>query len=170
MQKELSVIFSHGKESGPFGTKIQYLMEICKKNNINNVFSIDYTHTLDPEERVEILIEQSKNFNNVILVGSSMGGYVSIVASEKINPIGMFLLAPAVYLPNYKIQEFNPKFKLCNIMYGYNDNIIPLDNVVSFSKNHNTSLTLLHSDHRLDDSIEYIGELFNLFLNKLKNQ
>lgn len=170
MKNEISVIFSHGKESGPFGKKIQYLMDICRNNDIANIISIDYTHTLDPDERVEILIEQAKEFKNVILVGSSMGGYVSIVASETINPLGIFLLAPAVYLPNYKRQEFYPKFQQSHIVYGYKDEIIPFENVVSFSKKHNFPLTLINSDHRLDDHIGYIGEIFDLFLSKIINQ
>ena len=35
----------------------------------------------------------------LILVGSSMGGYVSTVASVSLKPAGLFLMAPAFYMP-----------------------------------------------------------------------
>lgn len=164
----LNVVFSHGKESGPYGEKIKYLMQICRNNNIENIQSIDYTKTQDPDERVDILLEHTKDLKNVILVGSSMGGYVSIVGSEIIKPRGLFLLAPAVFMSGYKKQLIQPHCEICHIIYGYRDEVIPMRKVVHFAQHAKANLTILDSDHRLDNSIEYIGELFNLFLKKIK--
>ena len=79
----MKVIFSHGKESGPWGSKIQRLAEIARRAGCD-VDSIDYTDTFDPDLRVERLLERLKSEpDSVLLVGSSMGGYVALVAAEQ---------------------------------------------------------------------------------------
>ena len=51
------------------------------------VDSIDYTDTYDPDLRVERLVSILKNAKEkCILVGSSMGGYVSLMASREVRP------------------------------------------------------------------------------------
>ena len=76
----MKVYFSHGKESGPWGSKIKRLANIAKAHGCS-VDSIDYTDMLDPDLRVERLIKTLKGVEEeFLLVGSSMGGYVSIAA------------------------------------------------------------------------------------------
>ncbi len=161
-----TVIFSHGKESGPYGSKIKHLIGIAEKNKLNTS-SVDYRDLVNPEDRISRLIEESKKYEEVILVGSSMGGYVSLVASETINPLGLFLLAPAVYIPGYQHQDYFPKAKESHIVFGHNDEVIPVENGIKFALNHKIPMTLIPSDHRLNADIEYIGEIFNLFLMKI---
>lgn len=48
----MKVYFSHGKESGPWGTKIKRLAATAREYNCD-VDSIDYTDTFDPDLRVE---------------------------------------------------------------------------------------------------------------------
>ena len=80
----MKVYFSHGKESGPWGFKIQRLSEIAGQQECG-VESIDYTDLMDPDLRVErLLTVLAKEAGDFILVGSSMGGYVSLVASERV--------------------------------------------------------------------------------------
>ncbi len=45
------VIFSHGKESGPKGSKIQRLMAEAERLGLNTV-SVDYRHCATASERV----------------------------------------------------------------------------------------------------------------------
>ena len=94
----MKVYFSHGKESGPWGTKIRFLADIAEEMGCQ-VESIDYSATQDPEERVALLKETlPADEPEIILVGSSMGGYVSLVAALEYDVKGVFLLAPAVYM------------------------------------------------------------------------
>ena len=105
----MKIIFSHGKESGPWGSKITALAEIARKSAFPNsidVESIDYTGTADPDERVELL-GKSLNRDDLVLVGSSMGGYVSAVAAQQYAVRGLFLMAPAFYMPGYRNHEFS---------------------------------------------------------------
>ena len=86
----MKVYFSHGKESGPWGSKIKRLANIAKGQGFS-VDSIDYSGTLDPDLRVERLIKILKNTKeDFVLVGSSMGGYVSLVGAEQVNVKGVF--------------------------------------------------------------------------------
>ena len=165
----MKIFFSHGKESGPNGSKIQRLTAIAKSHNCD-VESIDYTDLSDPDKRVERLlniIKQEKD--NYILVGSSMGAYVSLVASEFSKPEGLFLMAPALYLPGYKIQKYNNHKKNIEIVHGWSDEIIPVENSIRFAKQANCTLHLIGGDHRLIDSIEIVASLFDNFLNKIVN-
>jgi len=73
----MKVYFSHGKESGPWGSKIERLAAIAKHAGCS-VESIDYTDISDPDVRVErLLTEIAAETEPLLLVGSSMGGYVS---------------------------------------------------------------------------------------------
>ncbi len=51
----MKVYFSHGKESGPWGSKIKRLAEISKAQSLE-VKSIDYSDIADPDLRVERLV------------------------------------------------------------------------------------------------------------------
>ena len=101
-----TVVFSHGKESGPWGSKITTLSNVANDMGFG-VESIDYQDLDCPEARLERLKETiAEKCNDVVLVGSSMGGYVSLAAASQISARGVFLMAPALYLPNYKVQRF----------------------------------------------------------------
>ncbi len=84
----MKVYFSHGKESGPWGTKIKHLADMTEGMGCA-VDSIDYTDLMDPDLRVErlleVLVEEEDSF---VLVGSSMGGYVSLAASVHVHHNG----------------------------------------------------------------------------------
>jgi predicted esterase YcpF (UPF0227 family) len=81
----MKVYFSHGKESGPRGGKIQRLASIASEHGCT-VDSIDYTGLMDPDQRVERLRDiLKKEDESFILVGSSMGGYVSLVAADDVK-------------------------------------------------------------------------------------
>ena len=52
----MKIYFSHGKESGPRGTKIKRLAAMAEDMGCA-VDSVDYTDLMDPELRVERLLE-----------------------------------------------------------------------------------------------------------------
>jgi len=159
----VKVYFSHGKESGPWGTKIRFLADIAEEMGCQ-VESIDYSATQDPEERVALLKETlPADEPEIILVGSSMGGYVSLVAAMEYDVKGVFLLAPAVYMPNYYQQDY-PVNCAVSCVHGWQDEIIPVENVLRFAKAQSASLHLVPGDHRLNDSLDLIGPIFKQFL------
>jgi predicted esterase len=169
----MKVIFSHGKESGPWGAKIRRLASVAEQLSCA-VDSIDYTDLINPDQRVErlsALLQQESE--PVILVGSSMGGYVSVVTAlqcqAKIK--GVFVLAPALYMPGYAVQECrfgdDNKFPI-EIVHGWSDEVIPPENSYRFAQENRCSLHLLPGDHRLNDALPMIEPLFERFLKRLK--
>lgn len=104
----MKVIFSHGKESGPWGSKIRRLADAAATLGFE-VESLDYTGIEDPDARVAMLEKRlADETAPVILAGSSMGGYVSAVVAGRRPVSGLFLLAPALHMPGYAVQYFYP--------------------------------------------------------------
>jgi predicted esterase len=164
----MKVYFSHGKESGPWGSKIKALADIAKDQGYE-VDSIDYSDTMDPDARVERLINLLKReTESYLLVGSSMGGYVSLVASEQVDAKGLFLLAPALYIPGYKEQSYRTDNNNIQIVHGWSDDVIPPEHSIRFAKDRECSLHLISGDHRLNSSIETVKILFNAFLGVMR--
>ncbi len=160
----MKVYFSHGKESGPWGTKIKRLAAIAEKQGCD-VESVDYTDTMDPDLRVErllgILKEEEGSF---VLVGSSMGAYVSLVASESVDAKAVFLMAPALYCPGYKQQQYRSKCSHVEIVHGWSDKVIPVEHSIKYAKDADCALHLISGDHGLNGSIEVVESLFERFL------
>jgi predicted esterase len=165
----MRVIFSHGKESGPWGTKIRALADIVERYD-HEVDSIDYAGILSPDQRVNKLVTMLANITGpVILVGSSMGGYVSLVASEHHNCKGIFLLAPALYMPDYKKQSYASTAGTICIVHGTNDDIIPYQHSEKYALESGCTLHLIEGDHRLNASVDEVCKIFDTFLLNLEN-
>lgn len=163
----MKVYFSHGKESGPWGSKIKRLADKASWLGFS-VDSIDYTDSYDPDIRVTKLVKRlKKETEPFLLVGSSMGGYVSLVAAEEVPPQGLFLLAPALYIPNYQVQQYANQLDnsvRIEVVHGWNDDVIPFNHSVQFAQQRDCFLHLISGDHRLNDSIEEVERVFTQFL------
>ena len=160
----MKVYFSHGKESGPWGSKIQRLASIASEHGCT-AESIDYTDLMDPDQRVERLRDiLNKEQESFILVGSSMGGYVSLVAADDVKTHAVFLLAPALYVPGYKQQHYDPATRHVEIIHGWSDDVIPSERSIRFAKEADCTLHLIDGDHRLKGAIEMVEDLFGRFL------
>ena len=159
-----TVVFSHGKESGPWGTKITAMAAMVRDLGVQ-AESVDYRGLDDPADRVRKLIGFAKDFKEpVVLVGSSMGGHVSAAAASVLKPRGLFLLAPAFYMAGY--EQYTPQDVACPsvIVHGWHDDIVPVENGIRWAREHDAALHLLNSDHRLEDQIEAICGLLRGFL------
>ncbi|MGC1522356.1 MAG: alpha/beta fold hydrolase [Steroidobacteraceae bacterium] len=161
------VVFSHGKESGPWGSKITAMAAMVR--DLGSVAeSVDYRGIDDPTARVRRLIDFAQALDGpLVLVGSSMGGHVAAAAASQINPLGLFLLAPAFYMAGY--EEYTPQDVACPtvIVHGWHDDIVPVDNSIRWGRDHRSTLHVLDSDHRLEDQIEAICLLLRSFLLRL---
>lgn len=162
-----TVVFSHGKESGPWGSKITAMAAVVRGLNIA-VESIDYRGLDDPADRVLKLVGMQKEFAEpVVLVGSSMGGHVSAAAAGMLRPRGLFLLAPAFYMAGY--EQYTPQDVTCPtaIVHGWHDVIVPVENSIRWAREHHATLHILDSDHRLEDQIGAICGMLCAFLAAL---
>ena len=78
-----AVYFSHGQESGPWGTKISAMADAVRVLGCR-AESVDYQGIAEPADRVSKLVEECQGLREpLILVGSSMGGYVATAAGSK---------------------------------------------------------------------------------------
>ena len=113
------VYFYHGQGSGPWGSKIKAMAKAVDALGCN-AKSVDYRGIDDPKERVEKLIAECGNVAKpLILVGSSMGGYVATAAATHLNAIGLFVLAPAYYIAKYEHLTPPPPNIPISIVHGW---------------------------------------------------
>jgi len=172
------VVFSHGKESGPKGRKIEALAAIARSmgaatRSVNyreypEGVAHDHDRPGEPERRVAQLLATSlPEHDRLVLVGSSMGAYVSAVAAAHLKVDGLFLLAPAIAMPGYAEQQPLAPARQCAIVHGWQDELIPWERVARWaSQNGSRTLHLLQGDHRLDGALPKIEPIFRFFLTK----
>jgi alpha/beta superfamily hydrolase len=161
---EAYVVFSHGQESGPWGSKIAAMSEIARAEGFE-IESVDYQGIDDPQDRVTRLLAFCKDLRgSLVLVGSSMGGWVSVAGSSLLQARGIFLLAPALYMPGY--EKFSPRPAKCltTIVHGWRDDVVPVENSIRFAREQQATLHVLDSDHGLLDQIRAINHFFSYFL------
>jgi alpha/beta superfamily hydrolase len=164
MTPDKLVCFAHGKESGPWGTKITYLAELAKTRGFQ-VMSPDYSHTMDPRQRVAELHTLAPSARTLVLAGSSMGAYVSALACTALKPTALFLMAPALYFPGFD-EEPEDIPALCSVVHGWDDEVVPRERALRFAERQRAELHLLASEHSLNDRLPELGVLFADLLDR----
>ncbi len=162
-----TVVFSHGQESGPWGTKIRAMADVVRGMGCT-AESIDYRGIADPGHRVEKLVAEGRNFRApLILVGSSMGGHVATAAAKALDAKGLFVIAPAYYMPGYEaLTPPPPAMPIC-IVHGWHDDIVPVDNSIRFARQCAATLHVIDGDHRLITNIDDINYYLRTFMESI---
>jgi len=160
------VVFAHGKESGPWGSKIRALANVAKTQDYA-VESPDYTATFDPKVRLAQLLQHAPQAQRLVLVGSSMGAYVSAMACTKLQPCALFLMAPALYFDEYPDEPANCPADTV-VVHGWHDQVVPVARAWQFAQPRNAELHLVNDGHRLNQSIEFLCALFARQLARVK--
>lgn len=162
----MHVIFNHGKESGPWGTKIKALAKAAE-NLACSVDSLDFNDEMDADKRVtQLLAAIDQCQQPPLLVGSSMGGYVATVAASQRPCAGLFVLAPAYYLGG--AANFDQLQVSCPmaIVHGWQDDIVPVANSWRVAQRLAADLHVVNDDHRLIKTLDHTVDLFTRFLTK----
>ena len=118
---ERYVIFSHGKDGEPWSRKISGMAEIARAEGYR-ADSLDYRGLNTPRERITKLVEHCQKLpGELVLVGSSLGGYIAVAAASLLHARGLFLLAPALLLDELpplrqklidrNFDDFTPEYK-----------------------------------------------------------
>ncbi|GAA0210174.1 hypothetical protein GCM10009123_16940 [Kangiella japonica] len=163
------VIFSHGKVSGPKGNRIQALSRVCLEQGFD-VESLDYRR-LHTNERVTKLNNYLMNLSRpYILVGTSMGGYVSAVAGLSNDPMGIFLISPAVYMDGYAEADLERLECPVTVVHGWQDDIVPVENVIRFAQAAKADLHVFDGGHRLREKLDETESCFAQFLRNCRKQ
>jgi alpha/beta superfamily hydrolase len=161
-----TVIFSHGQESGPWGTKILAMAELVKSLGCE-ADSIDYQGIEDPTERVAKCVRECADITDkLVLVGSSMGGYVATAAAGQLNAAGLFVLAPAYFMEGYEDLTPEPPPIPVSIVHGWHDDVVPVENSIRYASSCSATLHIVDGDHRLTDNIVEINEYLSQFIKR----
>ncbi len=167
------VVFSHGKETGPRGAKIRVLADVAQRVGWQ-VLSVDYaaiTGLTDAPAtaRLAALLEaRLPEHTKLVLVGSSMGGWVSSAACQTLQPNGLFLLAPALGQFDYPSQFPEVAAGVdVEVVHGWSDEVIDAQHSIEFARSIHARLHLMPDDHRLSASLDAIATLFAEFLRRV---
>jgi pimeloyl-ACP methyl ester carboxylesterase len=161
---ERYVIFSHGKDGEPWSRKISGLAEIARAEGYR-ADSLDYRGLDTPRARVTKLVEHCQKLpGELVLVGSSLGGYIAVAAASLLHARGLFLLAPA--LLHSELPPLRQGVIDCptTIVHGWRDTVVPPEHSIEFARQYRASLHLIDSDHRMYDQLQMINYFFEHFL------
>lgn len=165
-----TVIFSHGQESGPWGTKIRAMAQMARNMGCE-ADSIDYRGIEDPGERVDKLIRECADIDDaLILVGSSMGGHVATASATAVGAAGLFVLAPAYFMPGYENLTPPPPALPTEIVHGWHDDIVPVENSIRYAKACAATLHIVDGDHRLTANIDEINYYLARFIKNYNSK
>jgi pimeloyl-ACP methyl ester carboxylesterase len=161
---ERYVIFSHGKDGEPWSRKISGMAEIARAEGYR-ADSLDYRGLDTPRERVTKLVEYCQKLpGELVLVGSSLGGYVAVAAASLLHARGLFLLAPALLVSDLPPLRQGVIDCPTTIVHGWRDTVVPPEHSVEFARQYRANLHLLDSDHRMYDQLQMINYFFEHFL------
>ena len=162
----LHIVFSHGQESGPWGTKIKIMASLASSLSCD-VSSIDYQGIKEPQDRIAKLVKECSGISEPIcLVGSSMGGFVATAAAYDVKAIGLFVLAPAYFIQGFDHSLIKSIDIPMEIVHGWNDNIVPVENSIRYAQSQHAKLHILDGDHGLTDNIQEINNYFEIFIEQ----
>lgn len=169
--------YTHGYKSSPDSRKGMLL------NKTLNVVPIKYREgkpeDLDLSAALHRIRESIKDDEDVIFIGSSLGGYLAAaVAIQNENVQKLVLINPLFIppdadtrgydsLPDRLIKEIQGTASLFEeeipsdlfILLGTNDELIPVEWTLRFATANNATLQLYNDDHRFSQNISRLPEL-----------
>ena len=161
---ERYVIFSHGKDGEPWSRKISGMAEIARTEGYR-ADSLDYRGLDSPQERITKLVAHCQKLpGELVLVGSSLGGYVAVAAAALLHARGLFLLAPALLVPGLPPLRANLIDCPTTILHGWRDSVVPPEHSIEFARQYRATLHLLDTDHRMYDQLQTVNYFFEHFL------
>ena len=167
------VILSHGSDSGPEATKVSALARTAEslgwttfRPDYREEDSLGYAGAVPP--RVERLVEAMRNARRpLVLAGSSMGAFVSGLASMRTPCDGLFLVALPTMIPECA-QPFDMAAGVsAMLVHGYEDTLCPVLAAQAFARMRGMPALLLPDDHRLAMHVPVIEREFRAFLGSV---
>ena len=167
-------ILSHGLNSSPDATKVSALAQVAERLG----FSTERPDYRDIDTRPgaeirDVAQRQARLLGRVtaaaapvVLVGSSMGAFISARTSLDVPVRGLFLMAPPIALPGYSL-SFDAAAVPMRVIHGWHDELIAAKDVVDWCAERSVPLLLLDDNHRLEAHVEAIAGEFARFLKSL---
>ena len=169
-------ILSHGFESGPDATKVTALAEAAQRLGWSHERP-DYTdldarreisELGDVPQRLQRLLALARSAAQrgpLVLAGSSLGAYISGLVSLQVPVAGLFLMAPPVRLgPAPRLDAARVPI---SILHGWDDELIPAQDVVDWAYPRRARVLLVDDSHRLSAHVDASAEAFAQLLQGL---
>lgn len=165
------VILSHGSDSGPDATKVSALAQVAEscgwrtsRPDYRDLDARGMVACVAP--RIARLRHKVRPGERTVFAGSSMGSFVSGLASLETTIDALFLLALPLEIPGYG--AFDASRVPTWIVHGWSDELCPASEVVTFARQRRANLLMLADTHRLADHLELIGDHFRAFLRAVE--
>jgi predicted esterase YcpF (UPF0227 family) len=183
LKQKMKIYYIHGYLSGPNSRK-----GILFKEKLG-VIPINYREC-EPEKLVisdclEEIISKIKNDKEIVLIGSSFGGFLSLLAAKKLDKIKkLILLNPSIIPPQTDIKKIKNmpqrilkdmkdirlfKEKLnCEILIilGSNDTVVRNSWSIEFARVQEANILFLNDDHSLSKNMNKLPLIIKKFLNQ----
>ena len=164
------LVLSHGLHSSPDAKKVSALAAVAEPLGFASVRpdyrDLDVTGDVRRiDERIVRLVEHAPKDCPVILAGSSMGAFVSGLASLRVNCVGLFLMALPVAIPGYA-RTFDAARVPTELVHGWGDELCPVDEAIAFARARGDEIALVNDDHRLSAQVDFVAENFARFLHR----
>ncbi|MCX7513568.1 alpha/beta fold hydrolase [Frateuria hangzhouensis] len=168
-----TILLSHGSDSSPEATKVSALAALAEARGWRTQRP-DYRQD-DARGHAASVAPRLARLHAAIagceapplLVGSSMGAFVSALASLEYPVAGLFLLATPEAIPGVDTALDLRQDVPTLLIHGWRDEICPLDDIYTFAGRRQLPLLVLDDDHRLGGSLPAIERQFALFLDTL---
>lgn len=169
-------ILSHGFESGPDATKVTALADVAERLGFSHerpdYTDLDAMRQAGPHgdvaarlERLRSRVREAASRGPVVLAGSSLGAWISGRVSLETGVAALFLMAPPVRLDAaHPLQAAEVP---TSIVHGWNDELIPADDVVRWAQPRRATLLLVDDSHRLSRHVEASARAFASLLERL---
>lgn len=167
------IILSHGSDSGPAATKVSALAGVAEslgwsteRPDFGDCDVAGLAESVTP--RIERLVERMHAVATPpILVGSSMGAFVSGLASLEAPCAGLFLLALPTEIPGYLSTFDMAQDVPCMLIHGFDDDVCSPDAALAFARQRGMPSLLVTDGHRLAEHVEVVMAQFRLFLERV---
>ena len=164
---ETTVVIFPGGSGNANTPKLSLLSEIARRKGFKTE-AIDSSQIPNPEDRIQLFLGSSlSKSRQLVLAGSSMGGYVATVVADALDVDGLFLLAPVLYLEPYENLDPRPKSRRISVIHGTKDEVVPLEHSERFTERFGADLHTVEDTHSLGEQADVISAIFSEFLNEL---
>lgn len=166
-------ILSHGFESGPDATKVTALAEVAERLGFTHERP-DYTdldarrevsNVGDVPARLQRLVGLAATAaarGPVVLAGSSLGAYISAIASLQVPTQALFLMVPPTRMG--PMPALDAAAVPTSVVHAWQDELIPAADVIAWAQARSARLLLVQDGHRLERHVEASARAFEELL------
>jgi len=170
-------ILSHGFESGPDATKVTVLAAAAEARGFTTErpdytdldARADISRVGDVQARLQRLVglaaRAAQQGGPVVLAGSSLGAYISALASLQVPTRALFLMVPPLAMGPMPALDAAPV--PLSVVHAWHDEIIPAMDVVAWARARSARLLLLDDGHRLSAHVDATARAFVELLESL---